>query len=71
MRLKSSQLDSLARIRIIIKLTSKKFDVMNIKVIKTEDDYQIALKRLEVIFDLPADSPEGDEAEILSILIEK
>jgi HTH-type transcriptional regulator/antitoxin HigA len=44
---------------------------MNIKVIKTEDDYQIALKRLEVIFDLPADSPEGDEAEILSILIEK
>ena len=44
---------------------------MNIKVIKTEDDYQQALKRLEVIFDSPIDSPEGDEAEILSILIEK
>ncbi len=44
---------------------------MNIKVIKTEDDYQQALKRLEVIFDAPIDSPEGDEAEILSILIEK
>ncbi|QIA08534.1 helix-turn-helix domain-containing protein [Draconibacterium halophilum] len=44
---------------------------MNIKVIKTEIDYQQALKRLEVIFDAPIDSPEGDEAEILCILIEK
>ena len=44
---------------------------MNIKVIKNEGDYQTALKRLEVIFDAPIDSPEGDEAEILSILIEK
>jgi HTH-type transcriptional regulator/antitoxin HigA len=44
---------------------------MNIKMIKSENDYQKALKRLEVIFDAPIDSPEGDEAEILSILIEK
>lgn len=44
---------------------------MNIKVIKNEGDYQTALERLEVIFDAPIDSPEGDEAEILSILIEK
>jgi HTH-type transcriptional regulator/antitoxin HigA len=44
---------------------------MNIKVIKNESDYQKALERLEVIFDAPIDSPEGDEAEILSILIEK
>jgi len=44
---------------------------MKIKVIKSEDDYQLALKRLEVIFDSPADSLEGDEAEVLSILIEK
>ena len=44
---------------------------MNIKVIKTEEEYRQALKRLEVIFDAPADSPEGDEAEILGILIEK
>lgn len=44
---------------------------MNIKVIKTEDDYQQALERLKVIFDAPMDSPEGDEAEIFSILIEK
>ncbi len=39
--------------------------------IKTEDDYQQALDRLEVIFDAPVNSDEGDEAEILSILIEK
>jgi HTH-type transcriptional regulator / antitoxin HigA len=44
---------------------------MNIKLIKTEEDYQQALTRLEVIFDAPVNSPEGDEAEILSILIEK
>ena len=44
---------------------------MDIKMIKTEVDYEQALKRLEVIFDAQIDSPEGDEAEILSILIEK
>lgn len=44
---------------------------MNIKAIKNEEDYQQALKRLEVIFDAPVDSQEGDEADILSILIEK
>ena len=44
---------------------------MNIKVIKNEEDYERALERLEVIFDAPIDSLEGDEAEILSILIEK
>jgi HTH-type transcriptional regulator/antitoxin HigA len=44
---------------------------MNIKVIKTEEEYNQALKRLEVIFNSPADSPEGDEADILGILIEK
>lgn len=44
---------------------------MKIKVIKTEEDYNKALKRLEVIFDSAVDSPEGDEAEILGLLIEK
>lgn len=43
---------------------------MNLKPIKTENDYQDALKRLEAIFDAPVDSIEGDEAEILSLLIE-
>jgi HTH-type transcriptional regulator/antitoxin HigA len=44
---------------------------MNIKPIKTEQDYQEALQRLEVIFDSKKGSPEGDELEILGVLIEK
>jgi len=44
---------------------------MNIKAIKTEQDYNRALKRLEQIFHAKIDTPEGDEAEVLSILIEK
>ncbi|UZO81054.1 transcriptional regulator [Aquimarina sp. ERC-38] len=43
---------------------------MEVKSIKTKEDYQQALNRLEVIFDAPVDSKEGDEADILSLLIE-
>ena len=43
---------------------------MNQKPIKSEKDYRKALKRLEIIFDAPKNSIEGDEAEILSLLIE-
>jgi HTH-type transcriptional regulator/antitoxin HigA len=43
---------------------------MNIKPIKTEDDYQEALKRLEEIFDSKPNSKEGDELEILAMLID-
>lgn len=43
---------------------------MDIKPIKTEKDYEKALKRLEKIFDVSPKSKEGDEAEILSLLIE-
>ena len=44
---------------------------MEIKPIKTEKDYNQALKRLEVIFDAKAGSPEGDELEVLGILIDQ
>ena len=44
---------------------------MEIKVIKTEEDYNSALMRLEEIFDAPVNSPDGDEAELLAVLIEK
>jgi len=44
---------------------------MYIKAIKTEQDYRKALKRLEEIFHAEEGTPEGDEAEVLSILIEK
>jgi HTH-type transcriptional regulator/antitoxin HigA len=43
---------------------------MNLKPIKSRVNYQEALERLEVIFDAPTDSQEGDEAEILSLMIE-
>ncbi len=43
---------------------------MNCKLIKTEKDYQIALKRLEVIFDSKKGSKNGDELELLSLLID-
>ncbi|MBL4586972.1 MAG: transcriptional regulator [Flavobacteriales bacterium] len=43
---------------------------MNIKPIKTEKDYNNALAKLELVFDAPINSKEGDEAEILTMLIE-
>lgn len=46
------------------------FKDMEIKVIKNENDYNEALRSLEVVFDAPANSKEGDMAELLSILIE-
>jgi HTH-type transcriptional regulator/antitoxin HigA len=43
---------------------------MNIKPIKTEQDYQDALNRLETIFDAKSGTSEGDELEILGLLID-
>ena|ERR1700761_7297070 len=43
---------------------------MDIKLIKSESDYQSALKRLEVIFDAEPNTAEGDELEILGVLID-
>ena len=44
---------------------------MDIKLIKTESDYENALKRLEVIFDAKIGTPESDEADILGLLIDE
>lgn len=43
---------------------------MTIKLIKTEEDYNEAMARLELIFDAKKGSAEGDELELLSILID-
>jgi HTH-type transcriptional regulator/antitoxin HigA len=43
---------------------------MEIKPIRTEEDYQQALNRLELIFDAEFGTQEGDELEILGILID-
>jgi len=44
---------------------------MNIKPIKTETDYEDALKRLEIVFDAPIGTEESDEADILGLLIDE
>jgi HTH-type transcriptional regulator/antitoxin HigA len=43
---------------------------VKIKPIKNDKEYYTALERLNVIFDAPVDSEEGDEAEVLAILID-
>ncbi|MFD2943114.1 helix-turn-helix domain-containing protein [Flavobacterium notoginsengisoli] len=44
---------------------------MNIKPIKTEQDYSLALERVNSLFDAKPDTSEGDELDILVTLIEK
>ena len=44
---------------------------MEIKPIKTDTDYKQALERLEIIFDAKKGSPEGDELEVLGILVDQ
>ena len=44
---------------------------MEIKPIKTKQDYDQALQRLELIFEAKIGTKEGDELEVLGILIEK
>ena len=43
---------------------------MTLKIIKTEKDYNLALKRLEEIFDAKKGTKHGDELELLSHLID-
>lgn len=44
---------------------------MDIRPIHTEKDYQKALARIEKVFDAKAGTQEGDELEILGILVEE
>ena len=43
---------------------------MKIQLIKSELDYQNALKRLEVVFDSLIGTPESDEADVLGLMID-
>ena len=43
---------------------------MEIKSIKTEADYQTAMKEIERLFDAASDTPEGDRLEVLTTLVE-
>ena len=53
-----------------IRLMHQRFKNMTLKVIKTDKEYQRALKRLEEIFDARKGSRFGDELELLSLLID-
>lgn len=44
---------------------------MEIKPIKTEKDYDLALERVNILFDAKPNTNEGDELDILVTLIEK
>jgi HTH-type transcriptional regulator / antitoxin HigA len=44
---------------------------MDIKPIRTESDYQSALRRLEDIFDAPIGTLDSDEADILGLMIDE
>ena len=43
---------------------------MEIKPIKTEEDYNLALKKVEELWDAEPDTPEGDESEVWCTLVE-
>jgi HTH-type transcriptional regulator/antitoxin HigA len=43
---------------------------MNITPLKTNTDYDNALKRMELLFDAAAGTPESDEADILALVID-
>lgn len=43
---------------------------MEIRPIKTEEDYQATLKEVERLFDAAPDTPEGDRLEVLTTLLE-
>jgi HTH-type transcriptional regulator / antitoxin HigA len=43
---------------------------MNLQLIKTENDYKIALSRLENLFDAEIGTPESDEADLLGLLVD-
>ena len=42
----------------------------SIHLIHTKADYRAALKRIDVLWDAPMKSPEADELEVLSLLVE-
>jgi HTH-type transcriptional regulator / antitoxin HigA len=42
----------------------------SIKLIKTEEDYSLALKKIDSLFDAESDTEKGDELELLVTLVE-
>ena len=53
-------------------LTLRRFKVtiMDIQPIKTESDYEAALREIERLWNAPHGSPEGDKLDVLATLVE-
>src|SRR4030043_573770 len=49
----------------------KSAPLISVRVIKNEQDYKSALKRIQEIFNAKSGTPEYEELEVLSILIEE
>jgi len=45
--------------------------MMKIKILKTEAEYDAALERIDALMDAAPCSPEGEELELLALLVEK
>jgi HTH-type transcriptional regulator/antitoxin HigA len=45
--------------------------MMEIKILKTEDDYEAALERIEALMDAAPGSSEEEELELLAMLVER
>lgn len=43
---------------------------MDMHPIRTEDEYEAALSRIEILFDANPGTPEGDELEVITLLVE-
>ena len=43
--------------------------MMKIKIIRTEEEYEDSLARLETLMDAPPGSPEEEELDLLSYLV--
>ena len=58
-------------VRNTAKLMPKLFEeIMDIKTIRTDTDYQMALQEVEDLMHATLDTPEGDKLDILTTLIE-
>ena len=44
---------------------------MTINIIKTDEEYETAIQRIEQIMDAEPNTPEGDELKLISLLVEK
>src|SRR6266436_2946156 len=53
-----------------MRLTSRRCDMSKIKPIRTEADYEAALARIDALMDAEPGTPEGEELDVLTDLVE-